>query len=305
LFKDFTGLSPNSTHTVEVRAGTGGVFSAYASISASTVTIAPPVPTGLTSSAITDTSFTVTWSASSGADEYQVRIDGGTAASQTGLSKSYSGLTAGTAYTVEVRAGASGIYSAYSSSLGVTTTGGSVRHSVFGPTTAPYAAVGFTDGGGNLTVCSNFYRTTAVTGTINVVGARIWCPANMVGKNVVMKLWMKDWTGSILTVPVWASPLREITIPSLVAGWNSIDWLTPVLLPAIAASSGGNDVAMIGYRFSDGQGYVHYSVGSGAEVNSGTLPGLVFAESGIPRSFNNIGDAAGIWYGVDIIVDKI
>ena len=59
-------------------------------------------PTALTASNITQTEATVTWNGT--ASSYEVRLAGGTAETVSTTSKTFTGLTAGTAYTVEVRA---------------------------------------------------------------------------------------------------------------------------------------------------------------------------------------------------------
>ena len=59
-------------------------------------------PTALTASNITQTSAEISWNGT--ATGYEVRLNGGTAESVTATSKTFTGLTAGTAYTVEVRA---------------------------------------------------------------------------------------------------------------------------------------------------------------------------------------------------------
>lgn len=67
---------------------------------------APSTPTGL-SATPSDTSFTVSWLASTdnvAVTGYRVRLDGGTAVTATGTSHSFSGLTAETSYLFEVQA---------------------------------------------------------------------------------------------------------------------------------------------------------------------------------------------------------
>ena len=59
-------------------------------------------PTALTASNVTQTEATVSWTGT--ASSYEVRLAGGTAETVTTTSKTFTGLTAGTAYTVEVRA---------------------------------------------------------------------------------------------------------------------------------------------------------------------------------------------------------
>ena len=59
-------------------------------------------PTALTASNVTQTEATVSWTGT--ASSYEVRLSGGTAETVTTTSKTFTGLTAGTTYTVEVRA---------------------------------------------------------------------------------------------------------------------------------------------------------------------------------------------------------
>ena len=59
-------------------------------------------PTDLAASNVTETGATVTWNGT--ASSYEVRLAGGTAETVSTTSKTFTGLTAGTAYTVEVRA---------------------------------------------------------------------------------------------------------------------------------------------------------------------------------------------------------
>ena len=59
-------------------------------------------PTALTASNITQTSAELSWNGT--ATGYEVRLNGGTPETVTATSKTFTGLTAGTAYTVEVRA---------------------------------------------------------------------------------------------------------------------------------------------------------------------------------------------------------
>jgi len=98
-------------------------------IGTSTDTQAPTVPTGLASSAISQTSFTLSWSASTdniGVTGYDVYANGTLKTSVTGTSASITGLTASTTYAMTVRAkDAAGNVSAASSALNVTTSAAS------------------------------------------------------------------------------------------------------------------------------------------------------------------------------------
>ncbi len=86
---------------------------------------APTVPTGLASSNITQTSFTLAWTASTdntGVTGYEVFRNGSSIGTPTTTSFSVTGLAASTAYSMTVRArDAAGNWSAQSSPLSVTT----------------------------------------------------------------------------------------------------------------------------------------------------------------------------------------
>lgn len=88
-------------------------------------TTAPSIPAGLAASGITETSFQLTWGASTdnvGVTSYEVYRDGTLAATVTTNSATIAGLSAGTAYAVTVKAkDAAGNLSAASTSLLVTT----------------------------------------------------------------------------------------------------------------------------------------------------------------------------------------
>lgn len=77
-------------------------------------------PTGLSSSNITQTSFTLSWAAVSGAASYTVNVNGTTLSSTTN-SLNVTGATAGTTYTCSVRTNCVSNASNFSSNISVTT----------------------------------------------------------------------------------------------------------------------------------------------------------------------------------------
>ncbi len=83
------------------------------------------VPSGLSSSSVTTSSFTVSWSAVSGAASYDVQVRTGSGAwttlNSTSTSLNLTGASASTTYEYQVRANCSAASSAYSSSKTVTT----------------------------------------------------------------------------------------------------------------------------------------------------------------------------------------
>lgn len=102
---DVSGLVPGFVNTVIVRANNSSGSTEAASISVPTV---PAAPTSVTASSITQTSFTVNWTLSSGATSYSVNINNAGFALVPGGSSvsSYavSGLVPGFSNTVIVRA---------------------------------------------------------------------------------------------------------------------------------------------------------------------------------------------------------
>ncbi len=107
------------------------------------------VPSGLASSAITSTTFTVAWGAVSGASSYDVEVNGSVVSDDiTATSVNLTGASASTTYAVKVRANCSGGSSAYSSALNITTSAGSTNNGCSGGISSfPYAE-GFESGTG-------------------------------------------------------------------------------------------------------------------------------------------------------------
>ncbi|KQS98804.1 glycoside hydrolase family 48 protein [Cellulomonas sp. Leaf395] len=130
-----TGLTPSTAYSYTVRAKdvAGNVSAASSALSVTTKaapsdTTAPSVPTGLSASAVTQNSLTLSWSAStdnaggSGLAGYDVYRGTTKVGSTTSTSYSDTGLTAATAYSYTVRAkDVAGNISAASSALSVTT----------------------------------------------------------------------------------------------------------------------------------------------------------------------------------------
>ncbi|MBU8892286.1 MAG: S8 family serine peptidase [Bacteroidales bacterium] len=126
-----TGLSASTTYSFYVKAkdAEGNISAASSTINVTTEdpadTQAPTAPTGLSSSSITETSFTLAWTASTdnvGVTGYDVYKNGSLLGSVTGTSASITGLTASTTYAMSVNAkDAAGNVSAASSTLNVTT----------------------------------------------------------------------------------------------------------------------------------------------------------------------------------------
>jgi glucuronoarabinoxylan endo-1,4-beta-xylanase len=97
-------------------------------------TQAPSVPGGLSSTGVTQNSFTLRWNASTdnvGVTAYEVFRGATSLGTTSATSLNVSGLAAGTAYAMRVRArDAAGNWSAQSAPLNVTTAGGTVSYNI-------------------------------------------------------------------------------------------------------------------------------------------------------------------------------
>ena len=107
--KALTGLTANTAYTVEVRAVCEDAESDWVTTTFTTLqeqggTDPEPcdAPTNLTANNITETTANITWNGT--ASTYEFKLNGGTAETLTTTTKALTGLTANTAYTVEVRA---------------------------------------------------------------------------------------------------------------------------------------------------------------------------------------------------------
>jgi len=159
-----TGLTASTTYAMTVRAkdAAGNVSSASSSLNVTTLdppdTQAPTAPTALVSSSITQTSFTLSWNASSdnvGVTGYDVYQNGSLLGFVTGTSADITGLTASTTYAMTVRAkDAAGNVSNTSSTLNVTTADQTGGGCTGGITSYPYAE-GFESGIGTWTQDAN------------------------------------------------------------------------------------------------------------------------------------------------------
>jgi chitodextrinase len=166
-----SGLTAGTAYSMTVRAkDAAGNYSAQSSALSVTTTAAsdtqaPTVPSGLTSSSVTSTSFTLSWTASTdnvGVALYEVFKDGTSLGTTTSTSYTVTGLTAGTAYSMTVRAkDAAGNYSAQSSALSVTTTAAVTLRDADNPAST-VAGLDYQYYEGNWSVLPNFDGLTAV-----------------------------------------------------------------------------------------------------------------------------------------------
>jgi chitodextrinase len=139
-------------------------------------TEAPTVPTNLAASSISQTSFTLTWNASSdnvGVTAYEVFQDGVSVGTSTNTSTSISGLSCNTSYSMTVKAkDAAGNVSAASSALSVNTAACSGNDNIYeaedaslsgcsvASSASGYSGTGYVDG-------ATFSNPDAITWTVN------------------------------------------------------------------------------------------------------------------------------------------
>ncbi len=118
--KTFTGLTPNTSHTIAIRAKGSKMTGAYsATQTVKTLPVSPAVPSGIRKTA-TETSATISWNKVSGAVSYDILFNGSTY-NTTSTSRTFTGLTAGRSYTFQVRARNNDVAGSYTSQLTVAT----------------------------------------------------------------------------------------------------------------------------------------------------------------------------------------
>lgn len=310
-----TGLTSNTEYDFEVAArDANGNWSVYSSaISQTTATssdvTAPTVPTGLSSSSITASGFTVSWGASTdavGVTGYRLLLDGVQYALPTGTSQVVTGRTASVTYGVTVQArDAAGNWSAESAELDVTTSaGGSLTtHSVF---STPPAALVKTVESSPYEHATGFYTYSSAATGWKVKGARLYIPTGIsVPTSCEVNLYAPG-TGT----PTLGTPTKTATMTGITAGaWNTVNF------PSVTAVNPG-EVWWIGIKFSDGtwlgvstfgEGFVAASDGS-TLVLSDRVP-----NTGLDRNYRRIGTGAtealtggterDSWHGMDAIVE--
>jgi hypothetical protein len=99
----FTGLACGHAYRLGVEAFNGGGTSPRVTINAVTDPCAPGMPTNLRAT-VTASTITLLWNPSSGASGYRTYLDGAAAATTTGTSYTFAGLSCGTSYRIAVEA---------------------------------------------------------------------------------------------------------------------------------------------------------------------------------------------------------
>jgi chitodextrinase len=270
-----TGLSPSTAYTLQVRArDAAGNWSAWStaasfSTSASSDTTAPTPPTGLASSGISSSGFTVTWGAGTdnvGVTGYDVRLNGGspTTVAADPRSRAFTGLTASTAYTVEVRSrDAAGNTSTWAS-LGVTTLSTAAdTYNVFGTSAPPGTYTWGTDGTPYIVVGMGFRCTEAGA---RAVGGRTWIPTAASGSlPTEATFYLFGPNQGLDSTPVQTKVVS--TAGATAGSWVEALFDTPQAM-------GPTEVWMIGVRFTGTGDAGKYPFGSGVRASGSAVPSV-------------------------------
>jgi chitodextrinase len=257
---NLSGLTPNTTYALKVRAsdaaGNWSAPSAVRSVKTLADSAAPTVPAALVASAITNTSVTLTWTASTdnvGVTAYEVfrgTVSQGTTDATTMV---VNGLTPATAYTLRVRArDAAGRWSTQSVALVVTTTN---------DTTPPSVPDGLASTG--LTLDALTVVWNASTDDLAVTAYEVYRDGVSVGTTAVpsfsftglvlntsyaIRVRARDAAGnfSALSAPLTVTPARDTFAPSAPAAVAAAN-LTPTGF-TVNWTAATDDVAVTSYE---------------------------------------------------------
>jgi chitodextrinase len=257
-----SGLAANTTYAMTVRARDAAEnwsgLSAVKSVKTLVDTAAPTVPVGLAASAITGTSFTLSWAAATdnvGVTAYEVFRGtvslGTTVAGATSMA--ITGLTTGATYAMKVRArDATGNWSTQSSALSVTTGGDATPPTVPGGLAASAVSLttftlAWTASMDDLAVTLyEVFRDGVSVGTtaipsFNVVGLTL-------NTTYAMTVRARDAAGnwSVLSTPLSVRTAGDVIPPSAPDGLAS-SHLTPTGF-TVSWSAAFDDLAVTGYE---------------------------------------------------------
>lgn len=275
----------------------------------------PTVPTALGSTGITDSGFTLTWTASTDNEAvtgYDVRVNGGAATTIAAAPQShaFTDLTADTLHTAEVRSrDAAGNVSAYAS-LGVTTLAEpGETYSVYGAGAPTGTWVLATDGTPYIAFARGFLCATAGA---RAVGGRAWLPAGATGLPTEVTFTLHGPDAGLDSAAVQTKVVD-------LAGASAGTWVEGMFDTPQDFTAG--QVWMVGVRFTGGSddGKYVYAPDARADANAVESNGplgadLVWAAQSGPTinlsSNFKIGTGAAAnpgdqvqSYGVDVLVD--
>lgn len=223
----------------------------------------PSVPTNLQQSNVTDTSFTVTWNASTdnvGVTSYDWRIDGGTITNipVTPRTLNFTGRAPETAYTVELRSRDAADNVSNWASIVVTTEATAApteAFSLYGDTAPTGSWILGTDGTPTILFGRGFTSSAA---NAELIGGRLWIPAGATGIPTEVTLSVYGPNAAIGTTPVLT---KVASLAGATAGsWVDIDF------DATQAMSAGV-TWMIAAQFTGASDAGKYVYGDGTRPN--------------------------------------
>ncbi len=300
LTKLLTGLTPDTTYAVAVRArdaaGNWSDLSPMLSVTTAPDITAPSVPLGLVATAVSVSSFKLSWTIATDdvrVTGYEVFRNGGSLGTSAAVARTVTGLVPETAYTVTVRArDAAGNWSAPSASLSVTTL----------PDTTP-PAVPTNLAATSLTPVGFTLRWTAPADDVHVTGYEVFRDGVSLGTTTSTA---KTISG---LVPV-SECAMTVRARDAAGNWSAPSLVLPVATPADStppATPGGLAVSSITASSltlkwnaaSDAVAVVIYEVFQDG-VSLGTTAALTLAVSGLSPLTTyefkvRAGDAAGNW----------
>ena len=250
----------------------------YAQVNSPTFDIiAPSVPTGLASSNVGATKFTLSWAASTdsvGVTGYEVFQDGDSIGTSATTSFDVTGLSCGTNYAMTVRAGdAAANWSAQSPALNVSTSACSV-----GDTIAPTVPTGLSSS--NLTGTSFTLSWAASTDSVGVTGYEVFQDGDSIGTTATTSF---DVTG-LTCGTTYAMTVRA---QDAAANWSAQSTSSDITTTDCTSS-------LIGYWSFDETSGSTASDGSG-NGNDGTLLGnATFATGKLGNAVNLDGTNSGV-----------
>ena len=269
-------------------------------------TTPPSVPTGLASSNITATSFSLTWNASSdnvGVTGYEIQLDGISYSIVAGTSANITGRSSNTPYVCTVRArDAAGNWSAYSSGVTVTTdASGSTEHTVFGTSPYPGSPLRYTEAS-PITVATQFYTGNSGTTGWKIKGMRLYIPT---GTTMAANCDAYLFTAGGLA-PDLAAPTSTANMSITAGQWNEVDFSSPVTIPS-------GEPFWVGYRFADTSYMSTASVGNSAiQASDGSQVFMALDGGSLARNLYRVGNGVtsassvqGQGYGIDVIISEV
>ncbi len=306
LTRTLGGLAPATTYTMTVRArdaaGNWSVLSAPLAVATPPDDAAPSVPQNLVASAVSVSSFKLTWTAATDnvrVTGYEVVRNGTSLGTSGAVTRTVGNLVPETTYTVAVRArDAAGHWSALSAPLTVTTLADTT------PPAVPTALLAQ-----NLSATGFTLRWTAPADNVHVTGYEVFRDGTSLGTTAATA---RTITGLVpVTDYTFTVRARDAagnwSVPSLALPVSTPADSTPPAVPGGLAASAvtAGSLTLKWNASTDAVGVVHYEVWRDG-VALGTTVALTFAVSGLTPLTTygfqvRAGDAADNWSALSAV----